>query len=131
MKNVSKVAAPKKAAGKSVAGRLARAKNAALRETIGIDLGDKVSRYAILDEAGVLVEEGSFRNVVSSIETHFGGDTKRARIALEVGTQSAWIERELKRLGHFRQRAGRPRVAARRCTPERPSPPIRIRSSIR
>ena len=89
-----------KTARKGAAGRVAKAKKAALRETIGIDLGDKVSRYAILDEAGVLVEEGSFRNVVSSIEKHFGGDTKPARIALEVGTQSAWIERELKRLGH-------------------------------
>ena len=44
MKNVSKVETPKKAAGKSAVGRLARARNAALRETIGIDLGDKISR---------------------------------------------------------------------------------------
>lgn len=72
----------------------------AARETIGIDLGDKVSRYAILDAAGELVEEGSFRNEVGSMEKHFGGDTKPARIAMEVGTQSAWIERELKRMGH-------------------------------
>lgn len=70
------------------------------RETIGIDLGDKVSRYAILNEEGDLVEEGSFRNVASSIEKHFGGATKPARIAMEAGTQSAWIERELRRLGH-------------------------------
>jgi transposase len=49
---------------------------------------------------GELVEEGSFRNEVSSIEKHFGGDTRPARMAMEVGTQSAWIERELKRLGH-------------------------------
>lgn len=70
------------------------------RETIGIDLGDKVSRYAILDAGGEVVEEGSFRNEVSSMERHFGGDTKPARIAMEVGTQSAWIERELKRMGH-------------------------------
>jgi transposase len=47
-----------------------------------------------------LVEEGSLRNTVSSIEKIFGGDTQPARIAMEVGTQSAWIERELKRLGH-------------------------------
>ena len=45
-----------------------------------------------------MVEEGSFRNQVSSIETHFGGDPRR--IALEAGAQSAWISRELKRLGH-------------------------------
>ena len=69
-----------------------------MRETVGIDLGDKVSRYCIVNQAGEVVEEGSFRNQVSSIETHFGGEQRR--IALEAGAQSAWISRELKRLGH-------------------------------
>jgi len=67
-------------------------------ETIGIDLGDKLSRYCILNEAGEAVEEGTFRNQPSSIQKHFGG--RRARVALEAGTQSAWIGEELKRLGH-------------------------------
>jgi transposase len=68
-------------------------------ETIGVDLGDKVSHYAIVNEAGVVVEEGSFRNQRESIAKHFG---KRgpARVALEVGTQSAWISREFTQLGH-------------------------------
>lgn len=67
-------------------------------ETIGIDLGDKISRYCILDHNGDAVEEGSFRNHISSIDKHFGGEPRR--IALEAGAQSAWISRELKRLGH-------------------------------
>lgn len=67
-------------------------------ETIGIDLGDKMSRYCIVNRDGEVVEEGSFRNQVSSLETHFGGE--RRRIALEAGAQSAWISRELERLGH-------------------------------
>ena len=67
-------------------------------ETIGIDLGDKMSRYCIVDQQGEVVEEGSFRNQGSSIETHFGGEPRR--IALEAGAQSAWISRELKKLGH-------------------------------
>ena len=67
-------------------------------ETIGIDLGDKMSRYCIVNRDGEVVEEGSFRNQVSSIESHFGGEPRR--IALEAGAQSAWISRELKRLGH-------------------------------
>jgi transposase len=67
-------------------------------ETIGIDLGDKVSRYCIVDHHGEVVEEGSFRNQASSLEKHFGGEPRR--IALEAGSQSAWISRELKRLGH-------------------------------
>jgi transposase len=69
-----------------------------MRETIGIDLGDKVSRYCIVNQEGEVVEEGSFRNQASSIEAHFGGEPRR--IALEAGAQSAWISRELKRLGH-------------------------------
>jgi transposase len=68
-------------------------------ETIGIDLGDKFSRYAIVDEMGNLVEEGKFHNQPESIRKHFGHGIK-ARVALEVGSQSAWIARELKQLGH-------------------------------
>jgi transposase len=68
-------------------------------ETIGIDLGDKMSRYLILDEEGLAVEEGSFRNNVDSIAKHFG-NRGRARVAMEVGTQSAWIAREFSKLGH-------------------------------
>ena len=68
------------------------------QETIGIDLGDKMSHYAILNAEGTLVEEGTFRNHAESIRTHFSGG--RARIALEAGAQSAWISRELQQLGH-------------------------------
>ena len=68
-------------------------------ETIGVDLGDKISKYAILNEEGVAVEEGSFRNNVESIAKHFG-ERGKARVALEVGTQSAWIAREFAKLGH-------------------------------
>jgi transposase len=67
-------------------------------ETIGIDLGDKMSRYCIVNQRGEVVEEGNFRNQVSSLETHFRGE--RRRIALEAGGQSAWIARELTKLGH-------------------------------
>ena len=69
-----------------------------MSETMGIDLGDKVSRYCIVDHQGDVVEEGSFRNQASSLEKHFGDRPRR--IALEAGAQSAWISRELKRLGH-------------------------------
>jgi transposase len=69
-----------------------------MTETIGIDLGDKLSRYCIVNHDGDVVEEGSFRNQASSIEKQFSGEPRR--IALEAGAQSAWISRELKRLGH-------------------------------
>jgi transposase len=68
-------------------------------ETIGVDLGDKISRYAILGGAGEVVEEGMFHNRMESIEKHFG-DRGRARVALETGAQSAWIARAFEKLGH-------------------------------
>jgi transposase len=67
-------------------------------ETIGIDLGDKMSRYCIIDQGGEVVEEGTFRNQASSIKNHFGDRPRR--VALEAGAQSAWISRELNQLGH-------------------------------
>jgi transposase len=69
------------------------------RETIGIDLGDKLSRYAVVDAEGEVVEEGSFRNRAESIAKHLG-ERPRARVALEAGGQSAWIARELAQWGH-------------------------------
>ena len=68
-------------------------------ETIGVDLGDKMSHYAILNEEGEVIEEGSFRNNAESIAKHFAKQG-HSRVALEVGTQSAWIAREFKKLGH-------------------------------
>ena len=67
-------------------------------EIIGIDLGDKVSRYVVINEDGEVVEEGTFRNQITSIEKHFRGEPRR--IALEVGAQSAWITRQLQQMGH-------------------------------
>lgn len=75
-----------------------RTEKATVVENAGIDLGDEVSRYCLVNAAGEMVEEGKFRNQVESIEAHF--NRERLRIALEAGTQSAWISRELKRLGH-------------------------------
>ncbi len=50
-------------------------------ETIGIDLGDRTSRYCIFDADGEVVEEGSFRNQRDSIQKHFSGSA--CTIALE------------------------------------------------
>jgi transposase len=67
-------------------------------ETIGIDLGDKISHYCVLDDEGQVVEEGRFRNRAESIVKHFRGRLAR-RVALEAGAQSAWIAAELRKLG--------------------------------
>jgi hypothetical protein len=74
--------------------KLSRPEKQISRETIGVDLGDKVSRYCVVNGEGEVIEEGSFRNQVSSLAKHFGGEPRR--IALEAGAQSAGISRELK-----------------------------------
>jgi transposase len=68
-------------------------------ETIGIDLGDKVSRYCVLSAEGQVQEEGSFRNLEPSLKKHFSS-LPRTRMALETGTQSGWISRLLESYGH-------------------------------
>src|SRR5580693_2189301 len=67
--------------------------------TIGMDLGDRTSRYCILDGNGETVREGSVRHNQSGHDTALG-QLKRSRIALEVGTHSLWISRLLKAMGH-------------------------------
>jgi len=56
-----------------------------------------IDKSQSINQIGVYENHSSFRNQVSSIETHFRGE--RRRIALEAGAQSAWISRKLERLG--------------------------------
>jgi len=67
--------------------------------TIGMDLGDKVSRYCLLDADGEVVEEGRVATTKQGMAQVFGS-MKRRRIALEVGTHSPWVSRLLSRWGH-------------------------------
>ena len=67
--------------------------------TIGIDLGDQWSYYCVLDEAGEIVEEGRFRTTPGALAKHFDG-LSRARIAMEAGTHSIWINEKLLEFGH-------------------------------
>jgi hypothetical protein len=54
-------------------------------ETIGIDLGDWMSEYCILDVDGNAVERGRFRNQESSIRTT---SVKRGRVWLSKQVRS-------------------------------------------
>jgi len=67
--------------------------------TIGLDLGDKSSRYCVLDEQGQVRAEGSVATTTKAMAGKFGS-LKRCRIALEVGTHSPWLSRLLQSLGH-------------------------------
>jgi len=67
--------------------------------TIGLDLGDKTSRYCVLEGNGEVVQEGGVATTKKGMGQVFGG-RKRCRMALEVGTHSPWVSRLLSGLGH-------------------------------
>lgn len=67
--------------------------------TIGMDLGDKTSRYCLLDDQGKVVREATVATTRKGLSQVFAA-MKRCRIALEVGGHSPWVSRWLSRLGH-------------------------------
>src|SRR5450756_1462835 len=67
--------------------------------TIGLDLGDRSSHYCILDEAGNVIWERNLPTTSNGIRQAFGR-IPRCRIALETGTHSPWVSRQLSELGH-------------------------------
>jgi hypothetical protein len=68
-------------------------------KTIGIDLGDRWSRYCVLDSGGEIVEEDRLRTTAAEVEQRFK-KMPATRIAMEAGTHSPWISRLLEKLGH-------------------------------
>jgi transposase len=69
------------------------------QRTIGLDLGDRTSHYCILNEVGEVIWEGQLATTPKGIEEVFGR-IPRSRIALETGTHSPWVSRQLTQLGH-------------------------------
>ncbi len=67
--------------------------------TIGLDLGDRTSHYCMLDEAGNVILERSLPTTSNGIRQAFSR-IPRCRIALETGTHSPWVSRQLSELGH-------------------------------
>jgi transposase len=67
--------------------------------TIGLDLGDRTSHYCILDEAGRVILEDSLPTTPKGIQQVFSR-IPRSRIALETGTHSPWVSRQLTQMGH-------------------------------
>jgi len=67
--------------------------------TIGMDLGDKTSRYCLLSDKGEILREGQLATTKAGMTGTFGR-IGRARIAIEVGTHSPWVSRLLRSLGH-------------------------------
>jgi transposase len=66
---------------------------------IGLDLGDRWSRYCVLDSAGAILEEDRVRSSAESLRERFGSLTS-TRIVIETGTHSPWVSRVLEVMGH-------------------------------
>jgi hypothetical protein len=67
--------------------------------TIGLDFGDRRSCYCVLDELRNVILERSMATTSSGIRQAFG-KMRRSRIALETGTHSPWVSRQLARMDH-------------------------------
>jgi transposase len=93
---------PRKRASKS-AGKVSKPVPRARQQngpvTIGMDLGDKNSRYCVLNKAGEVVLERSVGSSKKAMTQVFGS-IPRCRIAMEVGTHSPWLSRLLQKMGH-------------------------------
>ena len=76
-----------------------KAKRAKQSVTIGMDLGDKTSRYCLLSEEGEILREGQVTTTKAGMTGTFGR-IGQARIAIEVGTHSPWVSRLLRSFGH-------------------------------
>lgn len=70
-----------------------------LDETIGLDLSDKTGLYVVIDAAGEVVREAKVKLSLEGVRGVFGA-RQPCRIAIEAGTHSPWLSRELARLGY-------------------------------
>lgn len=67
--------------------------------TIGLDLGDRKSVVYAVDAEGRGVDCRSLATTLDGLRAYFGAQPS-ARVVLEVGTHSPWVERELVALKH-------------------------------
>ena len=68
------------------------------RYWIGLDLGDQVSAYCVLDGGAEVVARGKVRTRAADLKRVLGV-YKGSRLAMEVGTHSAWVSRVLEAEG--------------------------------
>ena len=69
------------------------------RLTVGVDLGDQWSQYCILGLEGETLAEGQLRTTQEDFATFFQG-LNAARVVVEVGTHSAWVQEVIRGCGH-------------------------------
>ena len=78
---------------------------------MGVDLGDHWSHYCILGLEGETLAEGQLRTTQEDIGEFFQALTA-ARVVIEVGTHSAWVQDVISELG-TRSAGGQPAVDGR------------------
>ncbi|MGC1788133.1 MAG: transposase [Terriglobales bacterium] len=69
------------------------------RLTVGVDLGDRWSQYCILGLEGERLAEGQLRTTQEDVREFFRALTA-ARVVIEVGTHSAWVQDVITESGH-------------------------------
>jgi transposase len=69
------------------------------RLTVGVDLGDRWSQYCILGLAGETLAAGRLRTTPEDVREFFQALTV-ARVVIEVGTHSAWVQDVITEWGH-------------------------------
>ena len=69
------------------------------RLTVGVDLGDQGSHYCILGLEGETLAEGQLRTTQEDFAT-FSQGLNAARVVVEVGTHSAWVQEVICGCGH-------------------------------
>ena len=69
------------------------------RLTVGVDLGDQWSHYCILGLEGETLSEGQLRTTQVDVAEFFQAITP-ARVVIEVGTHSAWVQEIIAGYGH-------------------------------
>jgi transposase len=64
-----------------------------------MDLGDKTSRYCLLNDEGEILREDQVATTKAGMTGTFGR-FGRTQVAIEVGTHSPWVSRLLRSFGH-------------------------------
>lgn len=67
--------------------------------TVGVDVGDRASQYAAVDEQGELICEGRIATSESALHGLLGKLTPGVRVVIEVGMHSPWMSRSLRLKG--------------------------------
>ncbi len=67
--------------------------------TIGVDLSDRTLRFCVLNREGNIVEQGERKLNPDSVRKFLAAQPA-ARVALETGAHSAWVQALARQLGH-------------------------------